>query len=177
MELLEEYLNLFKGKQPLAEDLERVRTSADKYRIPIPNPIPNPNPKERGASTKKSYGEHKNVRLTEEEYGKLKNLVGQIHLKNYIEKVSDYKESKGKAYKSDYAALRSWLRRDGLLKVDKKKEPQTEEEKTQTMYERAKKNARREIHQELIDVWRGLHKKFPNMGWDKLLEERGLKCT
>lgn len=120
--LLQEFLDLFKKENPpLTEDLERVRTLADKYRIPIPNPIPNP--KEKGDPVKLSLGEHKNVKLTQEEHKKLQALVMPNQLGMYIENLSDYIASKGKQYKSHYATLRAWLRKDGLLKALPTKRP------------------------------------------------------
>ena len=54
------------------------------------------------------YGEFKNVKLTDEEYKKLeeKNLLP------YIEKLSSYMASKGKRYKSQYATILNWSRKE-----------------------------------------------------------------
>lgn len=54
------------------------------------------------------YGEFKNVKLTNDEYKKLeeKNLLP------YIEKLSSYIASKGKKYKSHYATILTWSRKD-----------------------------------------------------------------
>lgn len=57
---------------------------------------------------KEKYGEFKNVLLTEEEFNKLE----QANLLPYIEKLSSYMESKGKKYKSHYATILNWTRRD-----------------------------------------------------------------
>ena len=56
---------------------------------------------------KKPYGEFRNVRLTDEEYEKLKVAQGEARVKEAIEILGDWKESKGKANKSDYAAMKS----------------------------------------------------------------------
>ena len=82
--------------------------------------------KEEGEEKKKppskiSFGEHENVKMTKGEYEKLKEITAPNHLGNYIEKLSDYIASKGKKYTSHYAVLRTWLRNDNLLKVDRKK--------------------------------------------------------
>lgn len=53
------------------------------------------------------YGEFKNVKLTDEEYQKLKNK----NLLPYIEKLSSYIASKGKRYKSHYATILTWSRK------------------------------------------------------------------
>lgn len=54
------------------------------------------------------YGEFKNVKLTDNEYKKLeeKNLLP------YIEKLSSYIASKGKRYKSHYATILTWSRKE-----------------------------------------------------------------
>lgn len=54
------------------------------------------------------YGEFKNVKLTDDEYKKLeeKNLLP------YIEKLSSYIASKGKKYKSHYATILTWSRKN-----------------------------------------------------------------
>ena len=56
---------------------------------------------------KKMYGEFKNVKLTDEEYEKLK----EKGLLPYIEKLSSYIASKGKKYKSHYATILTWSRK------------------------------------------------------------------
>jgi len=60
-------------------------------------------------SNKSSYGEFTNVKLTIEEYEKIKSS----RLESYIAKLSAYKESTGKKYKSDYATILNWSRKDG----------------------------------------------------------------
>jgi hypothetical protein len=57
---------------------------------------------------KEKYGEFKNVLLTEEEYHKLE----ESNLLPYIEKLSSYIASKGKKYKSHYATILTWSRKD-----------------------------------------------------------------
>ena len=54
------------------------------------------------------YGEFKNVKLSKEEYHKLE----QANLLPYIEKLSSYIASKNKKYKSHYATILNWSRRD-----------------------------------------------------------------
>jgi len=60
---------------------------------------------------KKNYGEFNNVFLTDEEYLKLKERFG-AELPDKIEALSTGIESKGYKYKSHYAAILSWDRRD-----------------------------------------------------------------
>lgn len=59
---------------------------------------------------KEAFGEFRNVFLTDLEYGKLmERLDNSERVKNCIEILSAYKESKGKTYKSDYAAMGTWV--------------------------------------------------------------------
>ena len=57
---------------------------------------------------KEKYGEFKNVLLTDEEYHKLE----KSNLLPYIEKLSSYIASKNKKYKSHYATILTWSRKD-----------------------------------------------------------------
>lgn len=57
---------------------------------------------------KKRYGEFENVLLTDEEYHKLE----KSNLLSYIERLSSYIASKGKKYKSHYATILNWSRKD-----------------------------------------------------------------
>lgn len=61
----------------------------------------------------KSYGENKNVMLSDEEYERLTERMGGIKRSEYIEKLSDYMASTGKKYQSHYATICSWFRQDG----------------------------------------------------------------
>lgn len=67
-----------------------------------------------------TYGEFKNVKLSDEELEKLKTKTSSWQ--TYIEKLSTYKASTGKSYKSDYATLLNWIRKDGGDKSDGIKE-------------------------------------------------------
>lgn len=58
---------------------------------------------------KDKFGEYKNVLLTEDEYLKLQTNLGIDLAMKCIEKLSSYKESSGKKYKSDYATFSSWV--------------------------------------------------------------------
>ena len=59
---------------------------------------------------KKKYGEYKNVLLTDDELQKLKDEYSDYQ--DRIERLSSYVASTGKAYKSHYATIRNWARRD-----------------------------------------------------------------
>ena len=58
---------------------------------------------------KKHYGEFMNVTLTDEEYKKLMDKFPDSY-GDWIEKLSFWKESKGKRTKSDYATILNWDR-------------------------------------------------------------------
>lgn len=57
------------------------------------------------------YGEYKNIRLTDEEYQKLKNKL-QSHTDTMIEKLSRYLKSKGTDYKDHYVTILNWYEQD-----------------------------------------------------------------
>lgn len=60
---------------------------------------------------KKKFGEFSNVLLTEQELEKLKEKYPHDYLQR-IERVSGYVASTGKSYKSHYATIISWARKD-----------------------------------------------------------------
>lgn len=60
--------------------------------------------------TKHKYGEYQNVLLTDDELGKLKKEYPDWQER--IERLSEYVASTGKAYKSHYATIRNWARKD-----------------------------------------------------------------
>ena len=62
---------------------------------------------------KKKYGEFENVLLTGEEYEKLTQRMGDVGAQSYIDRLSTYLAQSGKRYKSHYAALLAWWRKDG----------------------------------------------------------------
>lgn len=59
---------------------------------------------------KHKYGEYKNVLLTDEELDKLKTEYSDWQER--IERLSSYVASTGKSYKSHYATIRNWARKD-----------------------------------------------------------------
>jgi len=73
---------------------------------------------------KNIYGEFKNVQLKPEEYEKLKSQFGESGTKKRIENLSSYIASKGKKYKSHYATILTWERKNtDTEKNDKCKTP------------------------------------------------------
>lgn len=72
--------------------------------------IINDNLKEKNKKEKISFGEFKNVLLSEEELEKLKQRFPDYELR--IEKLSNYIASKGDKYKSHYATILNWARNE-----------------------------------------------------------------
>lgn len=62
-------------------------------------------------SNGRAYGEFSNVILSEEEYTKLCDALGEEPTNNLIAELSSYLASSGKRYKSHYATLQNWARR------------------------------------------------------------------
>lgn len=62
------------------------------------------------AHGKKPYGEFSNVMLTDDELSKLRKDVPDCE--RYIEELSNYMARTGKTYKSHYATIKAWYRRD-----------------------------------------------------------------
>lgn len=110
-----------------------VEKSIDKDVEPPPASTP-PKP------VKHKYGEYANVLLTDEEMDKLKSEYSDLDER--IERLSSYVASTGKVYKSHYATIRNWARKDnesGKRKeiVPKWMKPGTD---TQPSAERVKKH-------------------------------------
>ena len=67
-------------------------------------------PSKKTKPVKHKYGEYNNVLLTDDELEKLKNEYSDYQER--IERLSSYVASTGKAYKSHYATIRNWARKD-----------------------------------------------------------------
>lgn len=76
-----------------------------------------------------THGEFKNVQLTEEQYNKLK----ERDMLPYIKQLSVYMESTGKEYKSHYATILNWYRKDHP--EEQKEETDSEEYKAPSIEE------------------------------------------
>lgn len=63
--------------------------------------------------SKNKYGEFENVLLDGQEHGKLVDSLGDIGAAEYIERLSAYLAQTGHRYKSHYATLLNWWRKDG----------------------------------------------------------------
>lgn len=70
---------------------------------------PEPAPKDKKIK-KHKYGEYKNVLISDEELEKLK--AEYPDWEDRIERLSSYMASSGKRYKSHYATIRNWARKD-----------------------------------------------------------------
>lgn len=70
---------------------------------------------------KHKYGEYGNVLLTDEELDKLKTDYPD-DWQDWIERLSSYMASTGKPYKSHYATIRNWAKKDAERGVQKKPE-------------------------------------------------------
>lgn len=68
---------------------------------------------------KKYFGLFKNVLLTEQEHKNLFIDYGDTKAVDYIERLSGYIESTGKRYKSHYATIQNWARKDGVERWSK----------------------------------------------------------
>ena len=62
----------------------------------------------------KKFGEFENVLLDGREHGKLVDSLGDTGASEYIERLSVYLAQTGRCYKSHYAAILNWWRRDGM---------------------------------------------------------------
>ena len=71
-----------------------------------------PSPTKPSKPVKHKYGEYTNVLLTDDELDKLKQEYPDW--KERIERLSSYVASTGKKYKSHYATIRNWARKDGV---------------------------------------------------------------
>ena len=84
-----------------------------------------------GEDEKKVFGEFKNVRLTDVEYSKMKSRY--LNAEELIERLSEYyAKFPDKKYSSDYAALLSFARKDGIVL---KQRSDTQEYVNRLMYE------------------------------------------
>ena len=70
--------------------------------------------KENAKPVKKSFGEYRHVKLSEEQHAKLTADFGEALVAEYIRRCDEYVQSKGpkKAYNDYNLALRQWLKRD-----------------------------------------------------------------
>ena len=87
---------------------------------------------------KKEYGEFKNVKLTDEEFAKVKKMFPNDFSKR-IQSLDDYIQSKGTKYKDFVATLRNWARKEGYKFPEEKKEYKEIKITEQEYHKRGKK--------------------------------------
>ena len=68
-------------------------------------------------SAKEKYGEFGNVLLSADEYKNLVDSMGDMLTSDYIERLGVYIASTGKEYKSHYATILNWTRKDSKEKA------------------------------------------------------------
>lgn len=78
---------------------------------------------EKPHSPKKTYGEYKNVLLSDDEYNLLIEQFGNPE--QLIKRLDEYKEQSGKQYNSDYMAIKKWVVE--AVKEDESKKPPIDE--------------------------------------------------
>ena len=84
---------------------------------------------------KKSFGEFKNVKLTQEEKEKLNKNYHELRTNEFITRLDNYIESTGKRYKSHYATIISWIRKEQADKKQSGKVKKARFENIQEMYD------------------------------------------
>ena len=125
--------------QPVYELDTQVRLGKDrigKESIGEDNISDSSEPEPPKKPSKHKYGEYKNVLLTDEELQKLKTEYSDYEER--IERLSAYVESTGKKYKSHYATIRMWAKKDKEVKPQQYGK-QTKAEKLNAFYEMAAK--------------------------------------
>lgn len=65
------------------------------------------------------HGEYKHVLLTDEQYQKLLDDLGESKLTEYIKKVDEYCQQYGKSYKDYNLTIRKWFNKDGGVTKEK----------------------------------------------------------
>ena len=92
------------------EDLRIKKEEGECMECGADAPTPPSSDKKTAKAVKHKYGEYANVLLTDDELGKLKEEYPDWQER--IERLSEYIASTGKKYKSHYATIRSWARKD-----------------------------------------------------------------
>lgn len=95
------------------------------------------NTKKEKPPTKTKYGEFEKVKLTEEEHKKLLDKLGQVKTDDLVERLDNYKASTGKTYKSDYATILNWHRREAKDESGTNKSNGNSKEEGKSLAERA----------------------------------------
>lgn len=91
-------------------DIEIYKPSDDSLPPVLVSKVDTEPIKKKVKQVKHKHGEYNNVLLTDEELEKLKAEYSDLD--DRIERLSSYIASTGKAYKSHYATIRNWARKD-----------------------------------------------------------------
>ena len=91
-------------------DIEIYKPSDDSLPPALVSKVDTEPVKKKVKQVKHKHGEYNNVLLTDEELEKLKAEYSDLD--DRIERLSSYIASTGKAYKSHYATIRNWARKD-----------------------------------------------------------------
>ena len=91
-------------------DIEIYKPSDDSLPPALVSKVDTEPIKKKVKQVKHKHGEYNNVLLTDEELGKLKEEYSDLD--DRIERLSSYIASTGKVYKSHYATIRNWARKD-----------------------------------------------------------------
>ena len=79
---------------------------------------------EREKNQKHKHGEYKHVLLSDDEYSRLISDYGKETAEEYIRKVDEYCQMKGKSYKDYNLAIRNtFMKRDGVIPTKKNSDP------------------------------------------------------
>ncbi len=99
-------------------------------RVATVDPNPETDPKSYNTTIQNEkiiFGEFKNVLLKEDEFNKLTSSLGKEKTDDLIERLSSYMTSSGKTYKSHYATILNWSRKDTLQNKNNKSSRQSEQ--------------------------------------------------
>jgi hypothetical protein len=91
------------------EENKAVQDSSPSDPLPFPESFPEPVTVKKPKKIKAPYGIEGNVHLSMAEYSDLLDRYGESQTGRIINTLGDYKAAKGKSYKSDMAAIRSWV--------------------------------------------------------------------
>ena len=103
-------------KQNDTNEYERIPMNTKNTDIDIELDLDKDLDNNKKENIKRKYGEFENVLLTDKEYAELE----KSNLLPYIEEVSSYVASTGKRYKSHYATILNWEKRDKKKKQESK---------------------------------------------------------
>ena len=73
-----------------------------------------PAPTDKDPEVEFTFGEFRNVVMTDTQHKRLVEKYGVRATDQYIEKLSSYMESTGKKYKSHYAVITGWMNKDAV---------------------------------------------------------------